>query len=165
MMASSDHFILGIDPGYDRVGWAIVQNLKGKITLISAGLIQTDKSQKNLERYQLIMRELQQIVSIHKPQQVAIEQLFFSVNRKTAIQVSEARGIILACLITNHLHDITEIHPLSVKLCITGNGKADKAAIFRQLHRELSLPKDYNDDTLDAIAIAVSVCYLNRSVV
>lgn len=152
--------IMGIDPGYDRVGWAVIQAYSGQTVCKAAGLLQTNARDTTLDRYRHIITALQELVMTYTPDIIAVEELFFSTNRKTALRVAEARGIILASILTaDRSHpqpQIVEVHPQTVKLTITGNGKADKLAVAKQLHRELLVPATLNDDALDAIAIAIT---------
>ena len=95
--------ILGIDPGFDRVGWSIATKQNRKFECIALGCIQTNKTDSIFLRYQMILDELHKIITHFKPTQLAIETLFFSKNKKTALRVSEARGIIIGTCIKNKL--------------------------------------------------------------
>lgn len=148
--------ILGIDPGYDRVGLAILHKQKTTNKVIYLGLIQTKKTDDYFVRYQQILTELQEVLTKYKPEIAIIETLFFSKNKKTALRVSEARGLIIAKLL-EHKIEVKEISPNQVKLAITGNGGADKQSVSKMLSIQTGLNLDkITDDVLDALAVGYS---------
>jgi crossover junction endodeoxyribonuclease RuvC len=154
--------ILGIDPGYDRIGWAIGKGLGSKPEIIDFGCIQTDKTKDLSDRYQSIENQLQKIIEQYQPHELAIETLFFSKNKKTALQVSEARGIILSCCTRNKL-GIFEYYPNQIKLTVTGNGQANKAAMEKMIRLQLNIPrKKIIDDAIDAIGIVLTHAVTRR---
>ncbi len=153
---------LGIDPGYDRIGWAIGEGLGSKPKIIDFGCIQTNKKDSIFDRYQAIENKLQKIIDQHQPQELAIETLFFSKNKKTALQVSEARGVILSCCTRNNLN-ISQYYPNQIKLTVTGNGQANKAAVEKMIRLQLDIPQlKIIDDTIDAIGIVLTHAILKR---
>lgn len=145
--------LLGIDPGYDRVGWCMLD--PSRSVVYSSGCIETDKRVSIYERYQQIDRELDQVIKKFRPTECGLENLFFQNNAKTAMKVSEARGVILSCLFRNHV-EIFEYTPMQIKAAVTGNGLAAKSEIQRMvkvLTKCEKLPK--LDDEVDAIATAL----------
>jgi crossover junction endodeoxyribonuclease RuvC len=148
--------IMGIDPGYDRVGWAVGQLKAGNIELIEYGSILTDKKDLLVARYQQIDIQLSEVVERCQPQEAGVESLFFSNNQKTAMHVSEARGVILSCLFRQKVV-ISEYTPLQVKQAVTGNGKAEKSALDKMLRLQFHLGSEkILDDVMDAIGIMVT---------
>ncbi len=149
--------VIAIDPGYDRVGWAILSVKKRAITYISAGCIQTDKKQTLFQRYQQIVAELAPILSTHQPEDLAIETLFFAKNTSTALHVSEARGIIIATALAAGCQ-VYEYAPNQVKLSVTGTARADKQAVAKMVIHQINekLPPKLLDDAIDAIAIGIT---------
>jgi crossover junction endodeoxyribonuclease RuvC len=147
--------ILGIDPGYDRVGWAVLDiSEKRDITVIEFGCVQTDKKSTIMERYAMITKQLSGMLATHNPQEAALETIFFSKNTKTAIRVSEARGVIISTLLPFGI-SLTEYSPNQVKLTVTGYGTADKQAVEKMVRMQLKITeKGIIDDTIDAVAIA-----------
>lgn len=149
--------IFGIDPGYDRLGWAIVQAVgsgQKVVDIVDYGCIQTRKSAKLSQRYLFAAKELEAVIKKHQPSVLAIESLFFSKNQKTALQVSEMRGVVLVTCLKSGL-EIFEYAPNTIKLAVTGNGHADKKAMEKMLRLELGLAKEkIIDDAVDAIGIA-----------
>ena len=153
--------ILGIDPGYAIVGYGVIDFKLGKYKLKDQGAIFTKSSDKFIDRLEKIFNNISEILRNYNPDAVAIEKLYFQNNQKTAIEVSEARGVILlAC--KKYTNSIYEYTPLQVKTAVTGYGRAQKQQVMSMVKRLLSL-KDmpYPDDTADALAIAV--CHANSS--
>ena len=154
--------ICGIDPGIARLGWGIIKELHGQLTTVAYGCIETPKTHETTKRLKYIHFKLQQLFKTHKPDAVAVEELFFATNAKTAILVGEARGVIL---LSASLADIptASYTPLQVKQTMTGDGKADKIQVQRMVVLLLKLsqiPKP--DDTADALAIALTHAYAHK---
>lgn len=155
--------ILGIDPGYDRVGWAVVAPANQKPQVLAYGCVQTKKTDNVILRYLHITKEITEVLRQHTPSEVAIESLFFSKNQKTAIRVSEARGVVIACVLP-FVSSIAEYTPNQVKQVVTGYGNADKLAVEKMVRMQLALPAEkIIDDTIDAIAIAFTHSFLRNS--
>lgn len=149
---------LAIDPGYDRLGWAIGEkNALGKVALVGYGLITTDKKQTHYQRYQKINVELEKIIAEYQPQNLALETLFFQKNQKTVMAVSEVRGVIMSAGFRDDLK-LFEYTPPQIKQAMTGYGRADKIAIEKMVRLEFGLnPKEkIIDDTLDAMALVLT---------
>lgn len=150
--------IIGIDPGYDRAGVAIIEKNQnqGKEVLIFSTCITTPPNKSFTDRLLLLGIELEKILELYHPDEAAIEALYFSKNTKTALKVAQALGVI-QYLIAKHNIPLTEYHPNTIKLAITGHGSADKKAILSMLPRLIQLPDDKKlDDELDAIAVALT---------
>ena len=151
--------ILGIDPGTATTGWAVVEEVKKNPQLIACGCVNTSKFNSDAERLVEIGRDIETLIKKYKPDEAAIEDLFFFSNQKTAVTVSQARGVVLYELKKNKL-PIQNYTPLQVKQALTGYGRADKNQIQLMVKNILKLkeiPKP--DDAADAIAIAI--CHLN----
>lgn len=147
--------ILGIDPGYDRLGLAIVEGDPSRPTLIWSTCV-TPARTEHPERLAAVQEAVAAAITSHSPDRMAIETLFFSSNRKSALAVAEARGVVLATAGARSL-PVDEFGPGQVKLAVTGYGSADKAAIARMLPRLISLGTTKRlDDELDAIAVAIT---------
>lgn len=151
--------ILAIDPGYDRVGWAVGSMSGLECLALHYGLIQTKKSESRIGRYQHIDRELSEIMTQYQPQEAAIESLFFYNNKTTAIHVAEARGVIISSCF-RHEVEVSEYTPLQIKQAVTGFGQADKKAVEKmvrlQLKKQVANSEKMIDDTLDALAILLT---------
>jgi len=152
----SHHTLLGIDPGYARIGWAILSYDGRDFAYEKAECIETDKNLEFSARLGKIYAELTDIITEYKPDSVSIESLFFNTNTKTALQVAHARGVIQ--LASYHQHIPTfEYTPLQVKQAIIGYGRGDKTQVKQMLSYQITLPKIRNiDDIFDAIAVAIT---------
>jgi crossover junction endodeoxyribonuclease RuvC len=146
--------ILGLDPGIDRLGWAVIKDLDDSYELVHYGLITTDKTKDSSVRLAEIAADLQSLLVTHHPDLVATEQLFFSVNVKTAMTVSEVRGVIKAISSLQGL-EVKEVHPLTLKKRIVGSAKATKKEMQSAVSTLFNLTSKFKtDDVADAIAIA-----------
>lgn len=147
--------ILGIDPGYAIVGYGIVHYDKYKFKPLGHGAITTPASMPMPIRLLEIYNDLNEIIKKVNPDAVAIEKLFFNTNTKTAIDVAQARGVILLCIQALNI-PIYEYTPLQVKQSVTGYGRAEKKQVQEMTKNILglkSIPKP--DDAADALAICI----------
>lgn len=151
--------IVGVDPGTARVGWAVITVKGTRIVSLSYDCITTPASQSPEERLHIIHSQITSLLIKHKPQYVALEDLFFTTNAKTVIPVAQARGVILLASAQHHI-PIVSYSPPAVKLAITGDGRADKIQVTRMVVKLLHLAKPPKpDDTADALAIALTHVY------
>ncbi|MDY4592546.1 MAG: crossover junction endodeoxyribonuclease RuvC [Eubacteriales bacterium] len=154
--------ILGIDPGLAIVGYGVIDSDKGVYRPVDCGVINTPKELSLPERLELIYKGMGELIDTFKPDQVAIEELFFTKNITTGITVAEARGVILLACKQSGL-PMFEYTPNQIKQSLTGYGKADKKQIQFMITRLLGLkaiPKP--DDAADALAIALTHAQTNR---
>ena len=153
--------ILGIDPGFAITGYSVIDYQGNKFKLITSGAILTEAHTQFSLRLEKIYNELQQIIASYKPDAMSIEELFFNNNAKTAINVAQARGVILITAKKNGV-PIYEYTPLQVKQSVVGYGRADKRQVqsmVKMILNEEKLPK--LDDTTDSMAIAI--CHAHSS--
>ncbi len=158
--------IIAIDPGYDRLGIAIVEKESSKEILIYSECFETNKKDDvNIRLYQVGNR-VRELVSEYKPTVLVIEGLFFSKNTKTALTVSEARGVIIFQG-TNAGLDIFEYTPNQIKLAVAGHGSASKKDVYLMVSRliDMDLTVKRKDDEIDAIAVGLTffASYKNRN--
>lgn len=161
--------IIGIDPGYDRCGVAIIKGTVQKPELVFSCCIETDRKKTFPERVEFIFNCLMEIIKEHKPTEGAMEEIYFKSNQKTGIQVAEARGI---CLLALQLHKLKtgEYTPLQIKTYLTSYGGADKKQVHFIVEKILekgnkNIPKllsKRHDDEVDAIAIALTHLFVSR---
>ena len=147
--------ILGIDPGFAITGYSIIDYIGNKFHLETSGAILTEAHTSFPLRLEKINKDLDNIIKTYKPDAMAIEELFFNNNAKTAINVAQARGVILVTARQNDLN-IYEYTPLQVKQAVTGYGRADKIQVQRMVKmilNEEKLPK--LDDVTDSMAIGI----------
>ena len=155
--------IIAIDPGYERVGIALLeQENKSKETLIHSECFKTDSKLPLPDRLHLIAKRVESLIKEFHPEVLAIESLFFKNNKTTGMGVSEARGAIITQA-TGHGIPVHEILPIHVKTATTGYGKASKSDVHRMVSKLILLPdKKMLDDEIDAIAIGLTYFAMRR---
>jgi crossover junction endodeoxyribonuclease RuvC len=150
--------ILGIDPGTATTGYGVIdyqKKNKKQVVCLDYGIIQTSPKQSVGERLIQLNFDLNEIIKKYKPEMAAVESLFFFKNLKTAMPVSQARGVIIYTLSKKNVPFI-EFTPLQAKTAVTGYGKATKNQVQKMVQQLLcleELPKP--DDAADALAIAI----------
>ena len=147
--------ILGIDPGLAIVGFGVIDKQKNRTEVIDYGVIRTPKEDTLPMRLEKVYKGMCELIDKYKPEQVAIEELFFNTNITTGIAVAEARGvIILACI--NKGCKLFEYTPLQIKQALTGNGRADKQQVQYMVKAILRLKETPRpDDAADGLAAAL----------
>lgn len=156
--------ILGIDPGYATVGYGVVIKQGNRYKSLEHGAIVTPASMDFNRRIEIIYDRLSEIAEKYKPDVASVEKLYFQNNQKTAINVAEARGVVLLAMQKNNVK-VHEYTPLQVKSSITGYGRAEKYQVMEMTKRLLCLsevPKP--DDTADALALAICHGQSHRTV-
>lgn len=151
--------ILGIDPGTATTGYGVVKKTKQGLQVLDYGCIVTKSGLSTAERLKEINEGLIELIKRHKPATMAIEDIFFFKNLKTAVKVSQARGVMILTACKERV-SVAEYTPLQVKLAITSYGRADKNQVQKMVQVLLGL-KDIPrpDDAADALAVAI--CHAN----
>lgn len=148
--------VLGIDPGIARMGWSIVERNGVHLQAIAYGCFETKTEESVQERLLKIHSFLTQLITKQKPERVAVEELFFNTNAKTAFVVGQARGVVLLAAAEFAL-PVNIYTPLQVKIAMTGYGRAEKKQIGQMVKILLKLPTiPTPDDTTDAIAVGLT---------
>ena len=158
----TDMIIIGIDPGYAIVGVGVIEYKGNKFRTLEYNAITTPAGMPTVERLKRIYTEMTSYLIKYDPDAVAIEELFFNSNQKTAINVAQARGVILVAVANANI-PICEYTPLQVKQSVTGYGRADKKQVQQMVKTLLGLnaiPKP--DDAADALAIAICHAHSNK---
>lgn len=148
--------IIGIDPGFGRVGFGIIEKKGNSWRHVAHGCIETSAKDEFIDRLAEVYHELTHIIKKYKPTRGAVEELFFYKNVTTAINVGQARGVILLTLHTANL-PVDEFTPLEVKQAVVGYGRAEKKQMQMMVQMQLGLkaiPKP--DDAADALAVALA---------
>jgi crossover junction endodeoxyribonuclease RuvC len=148
--------IIGIDPGTGILGFGVVDTVRGKSTLVTAGVITTPPHTPLDERLEEIFDGLTEIIAETKPDVMSVEKLFFARNVTTAMSVASARGVAILTGRKAKL-PIAEYTPMQIKQSLTGYGKADKKQVQEMVRMQLGLkevPKP--DDAADALAAAIT---------
>lgn len=147
--------ILGIDPGYAIVGYSIIEYCNCRFKSIQCGAITTEKCMPFPERLKAIYDRVTELIDMHNPDFLSIEELFFNTNVKTAIAVGHARGVLILAAVNAHI-PVYEYTPLQIKQAVTGYGRADKRQVQQMVKTLMgfaSVPKP--DDVADAVAVAI----------
>lgn len=159
---SSSRTILGIDPGLAIVGYALIVERQGTLTSLACDVIRTPANAPFPERLQMIYEQLAALLATYHPDEAAVESLFFGLNKKTAMAVSQARGVTMLAL-ANEGVCIAEYTPSQVKLAVTGYGSAKKDRVGEMVRVILALPAvPEPDDAADAAAVAI--CHAHTSI-
>ncbi|MFC1595056.1 crossover junction endodeoxyribonuclease RuvC [Patescibacteria group bacterium] len=154
--------IIGIDPGLAKIGYAVIEKSKDGEKLIEAKCIKTSKELAKGQRLKKIYNDLEKVVQKYKPEKAALEAVFFSKNAKTALLVSEVRGIILLLLEKSNIETI-EPTPLQVKIALTGFGRAEKEQVRLMVAKILKISSKLEPyDVSDAAALAISISNKSR---
>jgi crossover junction endodeoxyribonuclease RuvC len=150
---------LGIDPGTARCGFGVVALEDGRLRLIDAGVIRTETGSSDADRLSALHGALVELLSLHQPQRVGVERLFFQRNVQTAMAVGQARGVALLAAAEAGLI-VDEPTPNEVKQAVCGNGAADKEQVAAMVARLLGIVIDgVPDDATDALAVAIGCAY------
>lgn len=155
--------VLGIDPGLATIGFGVLDSdCRGNARAVAHGVILTPKDEALPTRLAMIEEDLKKLIQKYKPQEIALEELFFNNNQKTAINVAQARGVILLTCV-KECGRLYEYTPLQIKQALTGYGRAEKRQIQEMVKTMLGLkaiPKP--DDAADAVAVALTHVWTNR---
>lgn len=147
--------ILGIDPGFAITGYSIIDHIGNKFKLITSGAVLTPKEQSFPLRLYELNNQLEEIIDTYKPDAISVEELFFNNNVKTAINVAQARGVILVVGCRKQVPTY-EYTPLQIKQAVTGYGRADKVQVQKMVKTILGVEKlPKLDDTTDSMAAAI----------
>jgi len=150
--------ILSIDPGYERIGIAVIEKtfLK-KDKLVFSECFKTSAKIPFPERLRNIGEEVERVIKKYKPEALGIEKLYLTTNQKTVMGVSEARGVIVYTAARNNL-SVYEYTPPQIKIAVTGYGKASKEMVMSMVPKLIDIDSTINsDDELDAIAIGLTL--------
>jgi len=153
--------VLGIDPGFGRMGWAIVEGNRSRQNLVECGCLETSPTDSLNVRLEEIFDQISELVDKHHPDAAAVEELYFFKNAKTVMGVGQARGVILVALVKKKVAAFNYT-PLQIKRCIAGYGQADKKQMQMMVKSQLKLkavPK--SDDAADAMAAALTHFFIN----
>lgn len=159
--------IIGIDPGFHRCGYAVLDCLDdGGLELQDSGVMVTVRGEELWRRLHAMAAHFEQLIALWQPAGVAVEEIYFAKNAKTAIDVAHARGVILERSAAAGLA-VFEYTPTMIKSQLTGSGRADKDQVAFMVRRLIELPGDKSakrlDDELDAIAVAL--CHAQRATI
>ena len=148
--------ILGIDPGFARMGWGVISKTGAKFSLVNYGCLETSPEAGLSDRLEIIFDGISKVIKEYKPDLAGIETLFFITNAKTAVKVGEARGAILVALKKSGVK-VCDVTPLQVKQAVAGYGRAEKIQVQKMVKALLNLKQiPRPDDAADALAVALA---------
>ncbi len=160
---NNNEIILGIDPGFGRIGFGVIEKRNNEWQAVCYGCIETNAKNCFVDRLEEMHKELLYLIKKYQPQVAVVEDLFFAKNVKTAIKVSQARGVILLTLKQAEIK-IIEVTPLQMKQAITGYGRAEKNQVQKMVKLELKIKKNIKpDDAADALALAITGIAIRKS--
>ena len=155
--------ILGLDPGFATIGFGVIESEKGKANVIDYGTITTSKDLTFPERLMKIEKGMIALIEKFKPEQIAMEELFFNTNITTGINVAHARGVMVLVAARECPGGLYEYTPLQIKQALTGYGRAEKQQMMQMVKTYLRLDKiPRPDDAADALAVALCHSQTNR---
>ena len=154
---------LGIDPGTATTGYGLVRlTTEGELEAVSFGVIVTPPNTPAPERLRMLYGDLKELLSLHRPDCVAVEKLFFQRNVSTALAVGQARGVVLLA-IAEADREVAEYTPNEIKQAVVGYGSADKRQVQEMVRTLLRLPEiPKPDDAADALAVAITHLHTRR---
>lgn len=148
--------VLAIDPGFGRCGVAVLEGSGAKASLLYSSCIETAPKSEFSERLLSVANEILRLIDTYTPDTIAIEELYFTNNAKTAIHVAEIRGMLIY-LAASHKIPLVEYNPLAVKIALTGYGRATKEQVTKMVEKLVALSKkNMLDDEYDAIAVGLT---------
>lgn len=157
-MSQESFRVLGIDPGYGRLGLALIEKKNGKETLIYSTCLESAKTMPFPLRLAYLGEEVEKLIEQEKPNAISLEKLFLVKNQKTGGQVAEVRGMLLYLVAQAGLGEsLFEFTPREIKTAVVGYGGASKEQVAQMVGRLITLPpKKMLDDEIDAIAVALT---------
>ena len=148
--------ILGIDPGYVRIGYGLVEKNGQKFTRLESGLLKIPAKTELGKQFLALENGLESLINRTSPDLIGLEKIFMNKNKKTGVFVAQARGIITKVVAANKIK-LVEFSPPSIKLAVTGYGRADKKAVAKMVGIFLGIGTNgMIDDETDALAIAIA---------
>ncbi|HHY98162.1 MAG TPA: crossover junction endodeoxyribonuclease RuvC [Firmicutes bacterium] len=151
--------VMGIDPGTASTGYGVIESFGGRLACLDYGCIRTGSNMSSSRRLETIYAAVSRLISSYSPEVIAVEELFFNRNAKTALKVGESRGVVILAAVRHSIR-VAEYTPLQIKQAITGYGRASKSQIQRMIKLLLNLESVPSpDDTADALACAI--CHIH----
>ena len=161
-MVAKEKIILGFDPGIADTGFGVISKTGNSLKFIDTGSIQTPKTKNLSDRLEEIYIEANKLIKKYKPDLVSVEKLYFAKNAKTALDVGQARGVLMLAISQSN-KGLLEFTPLQVKQAVCSNGQASKRQVGLMVKTILNLksvPKP--DDAADALAVAICASFYNK---
>lgn len=155
--------VLAIDPGFGRCGVAVLDGDASSAHILHSDTIETDAKTDFVDRLLVVAEGISGLIEAHKPELIAIEELYFSNNQKTVFHVAEVRGVLMYLAVSRHI-PLVQYNPLAIKIALTGHGRATKQEVTKMVTRLTDLSKTpKHDDEYDAIALGITALAGARS--
>jgi crossover junction endodeoxyribonuclease RuvC len=154
--------VLGIDPGLANTGFGVVQRRGGRFAALDGGVVQTPAGQAIEQRLATLHAEIDELLARHEPEAVALEELYFGQNARSAFAVGQARGVVLVAAGRRGI-PCSSYTPQQVKQAVCGTGRADKQQVARMVCALLTLPADQPLPDHATDALAVGLCHANHA--
>ena len=155
--------VIAIDPGYERMGVAIIEKTSKEEVLLFSECFKTSSKISHAERLKLIGKEIEKLIKKYKPDAMAIETLFFKNNQKTGMLVAEARGVMLYIASSLEI-DVKEFSPMAIKIAVTGYGSSEKEQVTYMVEKLIKIKtKIKYDDEYDAIAVGLTFFAMQKN--
>ena len=156
--------VLGIDPGSRITGYGVINSVGSQLSYIDSGCIRTEAATSLSEKLDIIYREICEIIQLHSPQEVGIEQVFMARNADSALKLGQARGAAIVACTFNEL-PVYEYSARQVKQSVVGTGGADKAQVQTMICHLLGLDKTPQADAADALGVAVCHTHMTQGLI
>lgn len=154
--------VLGIDPGTRKTGWGVAQRARGELSAVAAGVIRLDPTDPLADRLEIVYDRLDALIEEHRPDAVAVEDVFYAKHASAAIKLGHVRGVVLLLVAKRQL-PLAEYPPALVKRTVAGRGAAEKGQIARVVGAMLNLRELPAEDATDALAIALTYLSAQRA--
>ncbi len=156
--------ILGVDPGSRKTGFGIINVVGSQHEYVSSGVIRLPVDQELPERIRVLCDSLSEIITLHCPQQVAVEQVFMAKNAGSALKLGQARGAVIAACVTQGL-EVAEYSARQIKQAVVGTGAAKKEQVQLMVQTLLQLPDTPQEDAADALGAAICHAHTQASLI
>jgi crossover junction endodeoxyribonuclease RuvC len=147
--------VLGIDPGTRRTGWGVAERLRGRMRAVAAGVIRLREKDPLADRLEIVFDRLVGLIDEHRPDVIAVEDIFYAKHASAAIKLGHVRGVVLL-VVTKRQLPLAEYPPALVKRTVVGRGAAEKPQVARVVGAMLGLEELPTEDATDALAIAIT---------
>ena len=151
--------IVGIDPGSRVTGYGVIGSSRGSLSFISCGVVKTSADLPFSHRLNQIFDGINEVIQLHQPTVAAVEDVFLSMNPRSALKLGQARGAAVVAAMQNNL-PVYDYSPKLVKQGVAGYGQASKDQVQHMVRVLLSLPGSPSNDAADALAVAI--CHANQ---
>jgi crossover junction endodeoxyribonuclease RuvC len=156
--------VLGIDPGSRVTGYGVICSEGSQLTYIDSGCIRTESADNLSEKLDIIYRGISEVIRLHSPGEVGVEQVFMARNADSALKLGQARGAAIVACTFNHI-PVFEYSARQVKQSVVGTGAAEKAQVQTMICHLLNLTRAPQSDAADALGVAVCHTHMTQGLI